>query len=69
MSISASTIAQSLHSTLRRTEARQTAPIERRQQFEKHMQKAAQADSAAQQTGAGGLLSADMLKYLGGVGS
>jgi hypothetical protein len=73
MSISASTIAQKLHATLHRAETQQTAPMQRRGQFQHHLQSAAQGlgkgtGSDQGSTGPGGLLSADMLKAMQTVG-
>lgn len=65
MSISASTIAQSLHSALHRTGADLTPPMQRRQQFEKTMRNAAAAQSSQPEPSkSGSLLSAQMLQAL-----
>ncbi|HET6183052.1 MAG TPA: hypothetical protein VFA03_05600 [Acetobacteraceae bacterium] len=65
MSISASTVAQGFHATLHRSGAQQTPPMQRRQEFERHLHAAQQAQGSATagaKSGAGQVLSSDMLK-------
>lgn len=66
MSISASAIAQSLHSAFHRSGEMQSAPMQRRRQFEQHLQEATKSSAAS---GAGTLLSTDLLQAAQTVGT